>query len=769
MEVKTILSKIRQKEDQPSEYFFALEINLEFVKSAIFSIIDNQVKVLSFGSAERWESDEELIEAVDASLSSAAEKLPIKGEVKEPEKVVFGLPFNWVEGDKIIDEKLGILKKLSEKLDLKPTGFVVITEAIVYHFKTVEGVPPTAILVHLGHKKISVVLARIGKILGPTLVDKSNNLADDLIEGLSRLETKESLPARVMLYNGEEKLEEAKQQLVGYPWLEKKKEAVEFLHLPKVEILPLNFDIEAIALAGGKEVAKAAGLVLEEKPTPAKEAELVEEEAEEVEEKAEEKVKEKVAAAGFVSAGALGFVKGKEAMKAPPVAEMKEEEAEPPEAKEVRPEPMPKEEPVVKGALEREMPAEAKPSVLIKLKSLPSLLPAFNLAFFKGLIPSSLRSSPILMIVVGFFLVFVIGLFAAYWFLPRAEVTLYLEPEVLAKDFTITLDPNADAPDKENFILPAREEEVEMEGTKSRGTTGTVDVGDPAKGEVTIYNGTSGEKTFDSGTTIASSGGIEFTLDDDVTVASQSSAADPPGQAKVNVTAVEIGTEGNLASGTEFTVANYAKSDYVAKNDSAFSGGTSRQVQAVSEDDQEILLSELKTSLEEEAKNKLVSQISLEDRLVEESITSKTVSSDYSHEVGEEVDNLELILKVKATALVYNEDELRELTEESVLESVSEDFEYDPEETKFSFELGEVNEDGSVTVKVNLEANLLSKMDLEKIKRDLAGKYLLVGRTYLSNLPRTAGFEAKIKPQLPGRLGTFPRVASRIEIKTEIK
>jgi hypothetical protein len=361
------------------------------------------------------------------------------------------------------------------------------------------------------------------------------------------------------------------------------------------------------------------------------------------------------------------------------------------------------------------------------------------------------------------------GLFAASWYLPRAEVVLYLEPEVLAKDFTITLDPNVSIPDKENFVLPAREESVEVEGTKSRGTTGAKEIGDPAKGEVTIYNGTSNEKKFDSGTAIASSTGLEFTLDDDVTVASQSSAADPPGKANVKVTAVEIGTEGNLAGGTEFTIANYAKSDYVAKNDSAFSGGISRQAQAVSEEDQEILLTDLKASLEGEAKDKLASRLALEDRLVEESIVSKVTSSNYSHDVGEEVDSLELTLKLKTTTLVYTEKELRELTEESVLESVSEDFEYNPEETKFTFELGEINEDGSVTVKAYLEAKLTPKMDLEKIKRDLAGKYILVGRTYLGNLPRTSGFEAKIQPQLPGRLGTFPRVANRIKIETEIK
>lgn len=760
MEVKAVLDKIRQKEKPPSEYYFALEINSEFIKSAIFAIIENQVKVLSLGNVERWESEEELIEAIDASLSSAAEKLPIEGEVKEPDKVVFGLPFNWVEGEKIVEDKLKLLKKLSEKLDLKPTGFVVIAEAIVHHLKTTEGVPPTAILVHLGKQKINVGLVRIGKISGPKLIDKSDNLADDLIEGLSRFESKEPLPARILLYDGEDKLEEARQQLVNYPWLEKKKEGVEFLHLPKVEILPLNFDIEAIALAGGKEVAKAAGLVLEEKPVEKEKEEVAEEE---VEKKEEIEVEEP----GFVPAGELGFVKGGD------VAEEKiEPELErPPELKEP-PKPVEPEEPKIA----KEPPLREEPSVLDNLfakissfRPSPAVLKKLNLAYLKDLVPQSLKTSPVLILIMALFLILTGSAFAAYWFLPRAEVTLFLEPEILEKDFTVTLDPTTGTPDKENFILPAEQIGAEVEGSKSKTTTGTKDIGDPAKGEVTVYNGTSNEKTFDSGTIISSTAGLEFSLDDDVTVASQSSAADPPGKANVKVTAEEIGTEGNLAAGTEFTIANYAKSDYVAKNDSAFSGGISRQIQAVSEEDQETLLADLKANLETEAKEKLLGKLTPEVKLVEESISSKVVSSNYSHEVDEETDNLELSLKLQAKALVYTEQELQELVEDSVLESVAEGFEYLPEETEFSFEVGEVDEKGRATVKAHLKAKLIPEQDLEQIKKNLAGKYLVIGEGYLHSLPRVAGFEAKISPRLPGRLGTFPRRANRIEIKAEVR
>ncbi len=762
MEVKTILSKIRQKEDQKSEYYFALEIGLEFIKSAIFSIEEKQIKVLSYGDRERWQDKEELIEAVDASLSSAAEKLPIEGEVEEPDKVVFGLPFNWIEGDKIIDEKLKLLKKLSEKLSLKPTGFVVVTEAVVHHLKSTEGVPPTAILVNLGLKKITVALVRVGKISGPKLIDRSDNLTDDLIEGLSRFESQEPLPARILLYDSDDKLEEVKQQLINYPWLEKKKKTVEFLHLPKIEMLSLNFDIESIALAGGKEVAKAIGLIVEERLN--EEKGKVKEKKEGREEEREKKTED------FASAEELGFVQGKDVVEE--TKEISKEELEKPKLAESESVPDWKET-VSRKPSEREVSSlVSKTGIFSKLSFLRSpfsWLKKINLISFKKII-SNLRQTPlVLILVIGFFLTLAGGLFAAYWHYPQAEIILFLEPEILEKDFTVILDPEADSLDKEAFVLPAQQIEVEIEGTKSRGTTGAKDVGEPAKGEATIYNGTSNEKTFDSGVVIASSGGLEFTLDDEVTIASQSSAADPPGKANVGVTAVEIGNEGNLAAATEFTIANYAKSDYVAKNESAFSGGTRRQIQAVSEDDQEVLLADLKTSLEEEAKNELTSKLSLEEKLIEESIINKLVDKDYSHQVGDEVDTLELVLKLKSTALIFTEQQLRDLIEDKMTESVVDGFEYRSEETEFSFDLGEVKKDGRVTFEIHLEAKLIPQLDLEQIKRNIVGKQIAIGRSYLNNLSQVAGFEVKISPQLPGRLGTFPRVAKRIEIKAEVQ
>ena len=74
MEVKGILDKIRQKESEKKEHFFALEIDVGVVKSAVWLVEGKTIKVISVGESESWEEEKELLEAVDASLTSAAER-----------------------------------------------------------------------------------------------------------------------------------------------------------------------------------------------------------------------------------------------------------------------------------------------------------------------------------------------------------------------------------------------------------------------------------------------------------------------------------------------------------------------------------------------------------------------------------------------------------------------------------------------------------------------------------------------------------------------
>ncbi|TSC53859.1 MAG: Uncharacterized protein LiPW31_295 [Microgenomates group bacterium LiPW_31] len=732
MEVKEILKKIRQQEQEKKEYFFALELDEDLVKSAVWTVEEGVVKVLAIGETQSWGDEKEILEAVDTSLSSAAEKLPSPEGEAEPNKVIFGLASDWVEENKIVTSKLEILKKISKELEISPVGFVVIPEAIVHCLKTTEGIPPTAILAGLGRKRLTVTLVKLGKIVGIELVERSDNLGGDLTEGLSRFGEEEIFPARILLYNSSEDPEEEKQQLINYSWSQGR---VNFLHLPKVEILPTDFDIRSIALAGGREVAKAEGIQV----VPLEEEPVVEKE-------------EKKEVPEMPEAEMMGFLKGKDITK-----------EKPPEEKIPEPEII-EETPKIK----EKPPARLDFSWLRQInfgliKNFLTMIPRIEFAGKTPLIGGLL--AVILFVFGGIFI-------ACWWYLPKAEITLLVKPQILEKDFTIRLDPKLEIVDKSNLTLPAKEVKTALEEEKSRPTTGTKTVGDPAKGEVTIYNRTDRQKTFSVGTEIAGPNNLKFTFNDEVAVASESAGPDYtsiPGKAKVKVTAVAIGTEGNLASGTEFSIGNFSRSDFIAKNEEALGEGTSREVQVVAKEDQEKLLAELTEELKTRAIDELSKTTASDQKIIAESLTSGIIEKNFSFDVGQETSELKLNLKVEFVVLSFSEDELKNIIEDEVGKTVPAGFEYKHEESETSFSLEKVTKEGVAIFSVHLKANLVPKFDLEKMKKDLAGKYPDLAKQYFDNLPNIEGSEIKIRPSLPRRLATLPKLAKNIKIEIKVQ
>jgi len=741
-----------KNESEPKEYFFALEIDLDRVKSAIWTIGDKQVELVSLGETQSWQNEKDLLEAVDTSLSSAIEKLSSTGEVKEPNKIIFGLSADWIQENKILPEKVENLKKISQKLELTPLGFMVIPEAVVHWLKRMEGVPPTAILMGLGERKIMVSLVELGKVTNTSGVMRSESLGADLTEGLSRLGKETPFPARILLYDGEEKLEQARQDLINWPWTE---EGIGFLHLPKVEILSTDFDIKAIVLASASQIAEIENFEFKE------EVSAKPQETQSFQEKEEEMKEEPTPELMETEANVLSFFKGKDISQMNLGISPEEPEVTPP--KETTP----------------NFPQKIKVD-LKKFKFLNfSWLKKINLKkFFVGrsefleVRETSSKKGLIIAVLVGVFLLLILGgLGVAYWYLPRASIIIFAKPQVLQKDFTIKLDPTVTTADKNNLVLPAKKVETAVEGEKETPTTGTKLTGDKAKGEVTIYNRTDREKNFLAGVQLTGPNNLQFTLDENVTVASSSAGSDyvtVPGKAVVGITASAIGSDSNLASGTEFTVGNLARSDFIARNDSSLSGGTSRQVQVVAKQDQEKILAEAQKEFEQKAITDLKSPLNSQEKLVEESLVSTIVEKNFDKKIDEEANSVKLGLKIKVEALVFNEKDFQDLISGEIEKLVPANFEYDSQQTETNFQL-KTSSQQTFTFIASFKADLKPKFDLEEIKKNLVGKKPILGKTYLGNLPNVETFEVKISPNLPEKIATFPHLTNRINIEIGLK
>src|SRR3989344_2230161 len=158
MEIKNIFKSNSQT--PPPEYFLAIEIHDSLIKTAVWQVENEVATVVNVGSFESWESEESLINSLDASLSQAVKLLS-----SEPNRAIFGLPGSWLDADdKLEKNKASLINKIKKDLSIKPIGLVTITEAILQQLKIDEGIPHTAILLEIYITKIIVTLVRLGQI-----------------------------------------------------------------------------------------------------------------------------------------------------------------------------------------------------------------------------------------------------------------------------------------------------------------------------------------------------------------------------------------------------------------------------------------------------------------------------------------------------------------------------------------------------------------------------------------------------------------------------
>lgn len=681
---------LKKKTETKREYLFALEVSHSVVKSAIWTVANNHPQAVSVSSCFSWDdaSDDSLIEAADQALTESSLHLDHAGKI-QPEKVIFGLPSDWItQEEKIVPEKLPVLKKLTTKLSLTAIGFVVTQEAIVRFIHSQEGVPTTAILVGVRPHIIELSLVKLGKILGTHIIKRGSDISEDVIEGLSRFPHQDMLPSRILLFDSSLDLNDIKQQLLSHQWLSHHTK-LPFLHFPKVEILPEDHTVKAIALSGGSEVAVSLGL-------------------------------------------------------------MSEPAAPEPEISQTIPEVSTPDETL--GFVEHEVQQVEAPEVVKSRLTMPQIsLPRFS-------------ASPIIIIVV--LLVLVIGSSVALWFLPTATVDLTIEPKKTEVSFDLIVDPKETASSSGSPIILGKIVETVASSQKTTDATGSKLVGDRAKGEVTMINGTTATRSFPAGTVISSPNGLKFTLDAAVSVASASGTADPnsyqPGKSNVKVTAEAIGTDSNISAGTSFRVGTFSTLDYVAKNDAAFGGGSSRQAKAVSKTDIESLRASLSDSLKGQAQEDLKAKVESDSKIILETVSLTTTSEKFNHKEGDIADNVTLELSVKATAVSIFQADLDGVVKEQLNPKVPAGFIATKSVTPhFVFKS---TKDGLTNLTTTIEAQLIPEYDLEGITRNLVGKKQDTARLYLLSLPQVKDAQMSFLPPAPGFITTLPHVAKNIKL-----
>jgi len=578
---------------------------------------------------------------------------------------------------------------------------------------------------------------------------------------------------RILLYDGREsELEETRQLLLKVNWEDFKD--LKFLHTPKIEIINARQKVFAVSLAGASEMASVTSVEVLKKPeedskdlnaNPRPETDFVSED-------------------GSATPEELGFFLEKDIAEEPESSQKennlkdrdKDSYGNDPGIERTQIDEIHRNvEPVDDGKVGRmteksdegvdkevSTPQVKKPSFFTNFLNLKGRNMKFGLpkrTTFHGL--GFGFNKPLVVVTVTLLLLLLLG-FASWWFYPKAVVTIYVAPQHLEDKFDMSVDTEKDTSDFSEKILSGEVLQAKVEGEKTKDTTGTKTVGEKAKGELTLYRvGT--EMSLPAGTLLYGPENLKFTLDKEVTVASGSAGL--VGEVKTSVVAENIGAGYNLASGTTFRVGNFTTTDLEAKNETAFSGGTSREITAVSSEDLTSLEEDLREELAEEARKELIAKISEEVFLIEESYFATASSRTFNHKVGDEADTLKLSLGLTADIVSIPKNDIVELAKEILKVKIPEGFVLRGEQIDFEFKIK--NTDKSVyDFEVRVVANLLPEIDTEVVVDKIKGKYPDLAEEYLNKeVPGFVRADIRIRPRLPERLKTLPHVTKNIEVE----
>lgn len=761
------------KKTETAEYYFALNIGLNEISATTWGLFGHKIDILGL-SATTYEGTEDLLAKVGEVLDRSLGILEV-----EPQKIIFGVPDFWSQDDDLKEPYLKVLRRILKEYDLQPLAYVTTTNAIAHYLQQLEGVPLTALLLGVG-ESIEITLVRGGKVMENRTTKRTDHLFEDIEKTLLQFTEVEVLPSKILLYptKKDEDLNKVRDELMTYPWMQK----LPFLHFPKIDIPEEEICLQSVILAAAIELdsdvdlkhsftahqkvsADTHHLASEKHPDSthsythsrilSKEDTSLET-GDDTDKLRLRPYKKLIQHSQEFAEDRTGFIRGdikhhledvgfeEDQLITPDVPEWQEEKAQLPY---------------------QEVVEEEVRGIMGTLKKVTKPLTKF----FKGKklqIKSTYLSSFILVI---FALAIIMG---AYIYFVKAEVTIFVEPQVITNEAEVVADPKAEKVDLEKKIIPGSTVEISVNGSGKAPVTGQKQIGDPARGQVIIYNMTDAAKSLSQGTVLTGSNNLKLTLNTPVTIASQSSSigADfvkvtKPGKSdSINVTASSIGPEGNLPAGTDLTVVSFTTSQVIARVDQAFSGGTSKTVSIVTVDDQKRLQAQVVDELRQKAETELQSKLSSDKKIVAEALDIIDGKYNFNKKVNDQASDLSLTATVQFKGTSYSDTDLKTIVSQLVETNVPAGFTLDLKNSETQAEVSKIEKDGKLTFTARFKAKLLPNLNIDDLKKKIRGQSMTGLAVELKNMDNVLGSEVKLIPKLPTQISRLPLLIRNISV-----
>lgn len=520
---------------------------------------------------------------------------------------------------------LDVLKSVLAQNELESLGYIELEESLALSFAEFEHTPLNAVFVEVDMSSVFMCVYKGGRKLFHETRSKSASVINDIEDIIKSMPAQLLLPARIVMYDTPS-VEHESHALLMHPWNDP-----HFIQIPQIGVVKESELKSALVHGVAQELfgQSSSRVVL-----PAQQAEEV----------VDDKPTSSVAPQSVQAhENLMGFVIGAD-VRTDTVADQK-------------PSFVPVQEPIVESSYSApqsepdygEQPESFDQDKLSLRDRLLGILSRMKSLFdMRGRLPSGIPVKKLIILACGLILVGG-SVWGALYYAHSAKITVIYATEPI--EDTIQLG--------DEVTLTEHKETISSSAKVA--TSGQDDVGEKAKGTCVIYNADDKSKTFDKGAKLKSADGLVFTLDKAVTVdGAKKTVTDDENiltstsKASVTVTAEDIGTKYNIKKETKLSIEGFSDTTYFAKSESAFTGGSSKQIQTVDKADYAALDKKIKADIDAKSAEKLRA-IAGTGGIVKDLTVIDTTGQTYSKEIAEEAK--EVSSQVKADVVFYSLDD----------------------------------------------------------------------------------------------------------------
>lgn len=327
----------------------------------------------------------------------------------------------------------------------------------------------------------------------------------------------------------------------------------------------------------------------------------------------------------------------------------------------------------------------------------------------------------------------IVILLVVFVILPKAYVLVYAKSEPVTRDMEISIGINVPELDISKLQMPATKFDETVTVTGKYQSQGKKQVGNKAAGTIKIYNFTKLPINLKSSTTILTVGSKSYKLVNDITGVKITSYKNAKTKEidlntlgdSIEIEAADGGEAFNLPAGTRMEITNQvfgSKPEFLyAKTDSEITGGTTRYLSLISQDD----ITNARNDLVQKAVSQVQSKLQTSGLVIpEKSYTFDVPQFSTDNPVGGQAPSFQATLQAKSSGIAYKQEDIKVLITSRIKQTLATNKilkEKNPEATTVKVKTYDpINQ--IATLVVHYEGQAIFEINFPNIENELVGK-----------------------------------------------